>query len=87
MEPTMSNDDFGIDPTAWKALTPAQQGVQMRLFVRRAHAARNRAIGEALLWAVGSLCGRLPHVVSAAAVPALARRRRWPRLAPRGKDF
>jgi hypothetical protein len=87
MERAMSNDEFGIDPQLWKSLTPAQQGAQMWLLVRRAHAARNRAVGQALLSAMGGLFSRMSRAVPAAAVPAVARCRRRPRPAQRGKDF
>lgn len=45
----MSNDHFGFDPSAWRLLTPAQQGAQIRLLAQREHQARSRAIGKALL--------------------------------------
>ena len=39
-------------PSDWEALTPSQKGLLMHQLVRRAHAARARAIGHMLLgWA------------------------------------
>lgn len=41
-----------IRPPDWKALTPSQKGALTQLLIRRAHAARSRAIGGLLLgWA------------------------------------
>jgi len=43
---------FAIRPSDWKTLTPAQKGRLTQQLVRRAHAARTRAIGRVLLgWA------------------------------------
>ena len=51
----MSYGHYGhpvIWPPCWKALSPAQQATLTRRLVRRAHAARSRAIGMLLLgWA------------------------------------
>ena len=83
----MSHDHSVFDPTAWRALRPAQQDAQMRLLVLRMHRARNRAIGQALLGAMATLCGGWPRAISVAALPVIARRRHWPRLAPRRREF
>ena len=48
----MNCDHYGhpvIVPSHWKALSPAQKGTLTRLLIRRAHAARSRAIGMVLL--------------------------------------
>ena len=43
---------YVIRPSDWEALTPSQKGSLMHQLVRRAHAARARAIGHMLLgWA------------------------------------
>jgi hypothetical protein len=78
----MPDQDFGIDLSDWKTLTPAQQSALVLLLVRRAHTARNHAVGKALIGAMGALCGGWSQVLPAAALAASAR---W--LAPRGKDF
>jgi hypothetical protein len=57
MEPAMSNDHFGFDPSAWRLLTPAQQGAQIRLLAQREHHARSRAIGKAVLEMARALRG------------------------------
>src|ERR1700761_5067959 len=51
MEPAMSNVCFGFDPSAWKALSPARQGAQLRLLAQREQQARSRALGIAILGA------------------------------------
>jgi hypothetical protein len=45
-----------------------------RVLVRRAHAARSRAIGKALLGAMAGLFGRLTRSLAPASTPASARR-------------
>ena len=79
----MSDSRFGIDLSDWKALTPAQQSALMRLFVRRAHAARSRAVGKALVALVGEAWGQLTRRPS----PLPRGAGYWPRPAPRGRDF
>jgi hypothetical protein len=82
----MPDDDFGIDASAWKTLTPAQQSALTWLLVRRVHAARNRAIGKILLAAVGEARARL-WTLTRLRPSALPRGvGNWPRLAPRGRD-
>jgi uncharacterized protein YjiS (DUF1127 family) len=47
----MSCDHYGhpvIVPSRWNALSPAQKGTLTRRLIRRAHAARSRAIGMML---------------------------------------
>jgi hypothetical protein len=82
----MSDSCFGIDLSDWKALTPAQQSAQTQLFVRRAHAARSRAIGKTLMALVGEGWRRL-HALTRRPSPLPRCAGSWPRLAPRGKDF
>ena len=47
----------------WEALTPAQRSVATRQLVAQAHAARNRAIGAALLGVASRLRWRLWRAV------------------------
>jgi hypothetical protein len=82
----MSDSRFGIDLSDWKALTPAQQSALMWLFVRRAHAARSRAIGKTLVALAGEAWGQL-HTLTRRPSPLPRGAGNWPRLAPRGKDF
>jgi len=60
----------------WRALPPAQRNALAWRIARRAHAARARAIGEALRSAVGRLFGRPNATLVAARLPVFARRRR-----------
>ncbi len=83
----MSDDHFGIDPSNWKTLTPAQQSALTRLLVRRVHAARSRAIGKTLLALLGAARGRLCALTGLRPSPFPRGAGNWPRLAPRGKDF
>jgi uncharacterized protein YjiS (DUF1127 family) len=48
MELTVCDDLYGIDLAGWRALAPAQQSALTSQFVRRAHAARSRAVGKVL---------------------------------------
>jgi hypothetical protein len=81
------DDHFGIDPSDWKTLTPAQQSALMWLFVRRVHAARSRAIGKTLVALVDEAWGRLCALTRPRPSPLPRGAGNWPRLAPRGKDF
>lgn len=45
MELMVCNDLNGSDLAGWKALAPAQQNALISRLVRRAHAARSRAVG------------------------------------------
>ena len=47
----------------WEALTPAQRSVALRRLVAQAHAARSRAIGEALLGVTSGLRRRFWRAV------------------------
>ena len=83
----MPDERFGIDVSDWEALTPAQRSALTRLFVRRAHAARNRNAGKVLLAALngaGEWLGAL-----ARQRPALLLRRAagLPRSLQRRKEF
>jgi uncharacterized protein YjiS (DUF1127 family) len=79
MEPAMSNDHSRFDASAWRALTAAQQGAQIKLLAQREHRARSRAIGNAVLEAVCALRGAWPRALLPLALPASARCRQ---LAP-----
>jgi hypothetical protein len=74
MELAVTDGRYGIQFSDWEALTPAQRGALTREFARRAHAARSRAIGKALLGAVAGLFGRLPRPPVSTGTPASARR-------------
>jgi len=82
----MADEPFGIDLSSWATLTPAQRSVLTRLFMRRAHVARNRAIGKSLLLMAGEASERLCALTwrRLFSLPRGARNR--PRLAPLGKD-
>jgi hypothetical protein len=60
----------------WRALPPAQRNALAWQIARQAHAARARAIGEALRTALRRLLGRPNSAFVAAALPGFARRRR-----------
>jgi len=60
----------------WRALPPAQRNALAWRIARRAHAARARAVGEALRSAVGRLFGRPSSAFAAARLPVFAQRRR-----------
>lgn len=60
----------------WRALPPAQRNALAWQIARQAHAARARAIGEALRDAVGRVFGRPNSAFVAAVLPVSARRRR-----------
>jgi hypothetical protein len=60
----------------WRALPPAQRNALAWRIARRAHAARARAIGEALRSVVGRLFGRPNAALVAARLPVSARHRR-----------
>ena len=74
MESGVTDDLYGIYFPDWGALTPAQRSALTRVLVRRAHAARSRAIGKALLGAMAGLFGRLTRSLAPASTPASARR-------------
>jgi hypothetical protein len=74
MELAVPDDFYEIHFSDWEALTPAQQSALTRVLVRRAHAARSRVIGKALLGATGGLFGRLARALASAGTPASARR-------------
>ena len=59
----------------WRALPPAQRNALVWRIARKAHAARARAIGEALRSVVGRLFGRSTSPRVTAALPVSARRR------------
>jgi len=60
----------------WRALPPAQRNALAWRIARQAHAARARAIGEALRSVARRLFGRSTRAFATVAVPASARRRR-----------
>jgi hypothetical protein len=74
MELAMPDDVYGIEFPDWDVLTPAQRSALTSALVRRAHAARSRAMGNALLGAIGALFGRPARALASAAKPASARR-------------
>jgi hypothetical protein len=74
MEQGVSDDSCGIHLSGWEALAPAQRKTLTSTLERRAHAARSRAIGKALLGAMGGLFGRAARALASAAAPASARR-------------
>ena len=53
MEFTMRDDGWAIPTSDRQSLTPAERSALTRILIRKAHEARARAIGAALL--------RLPH--------------------------
>jgi hypothetical protein len=60
----------------WHTLPPAQRNALAWRIARQAHAARARAIADALRSAVGRLLGRRTLAFAAATLPVSARRRR-----------
>jgi hypothetical protein len=62
-----------LDVSEWPALTPARRNALVWRIARQAHAARARAVGEALRSAAGRLLGRLA-LAFAAGWPASTRR-------------
>jgi hypothetical protein len=68
------SDDFcGIHFSDWRALTPAQRSALTIALMRRAHAARSRAIRRALLGALAGLFGRPKRLLVPAATPTSVR--------------
>jgi hypothetical protein len=86
-EQVMTDSRYGLHLSGWRALTPPQRNALMWQLARRAHAARARAIGDALRSALGHVIGRLTSAVASPGTPASARCRQRPRLAPRGREF
>jgi hypothetical protein len=74
MEPGVSNDLYGIHFSDWETLTPEQRNALTGMLVRRAHAARSRAIGKALLGVLAGLLGRSTRLLVPAATRASVRR-------------
>jgi hypothetical protein len=58
----------------WQALTPAQRNARAWRIARQAHAARARAIGEALRSAAGRMPGRLISIFASAVASAATQR-------------
>jgi hypothetical protein len=74
MESAVPDDFCEIQFSDWQALTPARRNALTWVFVRRAHAARSRAIGEAVLGTMAGLFGRPTPPFASAGAPASARR-------------
>jgi len=74
MELEVPDDLCGIHFSDWQALAPAQQSALTATLVRRAHAARSRAIGRALLGALAGLFGRPTRLLVPAPTRASVRR-------------
>jgi hypothetical protein len=83
----MPDEGFGVDLSNWEKLTPAQRSTLTRLFVRRAHAARNRNAGKVLLAALNGIGEWLRALVRQRPVLALRHAAGLPRPARRRKEF
>jgi hypothetical protein len=70
----VSDDLCGFHFSDWRALTPAQRSALTIALMRRAHVARSRAIGRALLGTLVALFGRSTHLLVPAATRASVRR-------------